>query len=289
MNKTQYEFFHETKEHTPLDFPYNTYLCSIPMDFKSVKIHWHDEIEIIVIKKGEGTVFVNLTPYTVTSGDIVFIFSGQLHSIEQKDELAMEYENIIFKPSLLKSSGYDFCSDNFLKLLFSGRLEISPVINSTNQKEIQSLIEKIDILQIEKPYGYQLGIKGKLFEIMSELVKTCAHSRTKSENSKILDKLKVVLTYISKNYQNPISIEEISAQCFYSKSYFMKFFKEATGMGFISYLNDYRLEIAAGLLKSTSDNIITIAESSGFENLSYFNRSFKKKYGVTPGKYRSAQ
>ena len=54
MNKDQYKIYHETKTHTPDDFPYNTYLCSIPLDFKSVNLHWHNEVEIIVIKKGCG-------------------------------------------------------------------------------------------------------------------------------------------------------------------------------------------------------------------------------------------
>jgi AraC-like DNA-binding protein len=66
----------------------------------------------------------------------------------------------------------------------------------------------------------------------------------------------------------------------------MKFFKETMGTGFTAYLIDYRLEIAAEMLLESSDNILEIALRTGFESLSYFNRSFKKKYGVTPGKYR---
>jgi len=66
----------------------------------------------------------------------------------------------------------------------------------------------------------------------------------------------------------------------------MKFFKETMGMSFIQYLNDYRLEVAAKLLTTTSDDIIDISVNTGFENLSYFNRCFKKKYGTTPGRYR---
>lgn len=54
MEKNQYEIYHENKKHTPNDFPYNTYLCSIPLDFKSVNLHWHNEVELIVIKKGQG-------------------------------------------------------------------------------------------------------------------------------------------------------------------------------------------------------------------------------------------
>ena len=124
MEKNQYEIYHENKKHTPNDFPYNTYLCSIPLDFKSVNLHWHNEVELIVIKKGQGLVNVNLVTYTVNAGDVVFVFPGQLHSISQKDCSIMEYENILFKSSLLKSSGYDLCNDKFIQPLLSGNLNI---------------------------------------------------------------------------------------------------------------------------------------------------------------------
>ena len=99
MDKLQYKIYHENKTHTPDDFPYNTYLCSIPLDFKSINLHWHDEVEIIVIKKGTGIVSVDLTTYSVSAGDIIFVLPGQLHAISQKDREIMEYENILFKSS----------------------------------------------------------------------------------------------------------------------------------------------------------------------------------------------
>ncbi len=289
MKPEQLELYHETKSHTPSDFPYNTYLCSIPLDFKSVKTHWHNEIEIIVIKKGEGIISVDLTPYTVKSGDIIFVVSGQLHSIEQKADAVMEYENILFKPNLLKSSGQDYCNDNFIHPFFSGKTKLLPIINHTCHyyADLSDLIEKIDQLCDSRPYGYQLAVKGYLYQIFYVLLSNCEKNNKNSGNKKSLEKLKLILTYLTENYQNPITIEEIAAHCFYSKSYFMKFFKETMGMGFIQYLNDYRLDIAAKLLLETSDNILDIAEQTGFDNLSYFNRCFKKKYGISPGKYRN--
>lgn len=52
MNSIKYENYHENKSHTMPDFPYNTYLCSIPLDFPEVATHWHSEAELIVIKRG---------------------------------------------------------------------------------------------------------------------------------------------------------------------------------------------------------------------------------------------
>ena len=67
----------------------------------------------------------------------------------------------------------------------------------------------------------------------------------------------------------------------------MKFFKQHMGTGFIDYLNDYRLTMAERLLKSSDSPVLEIAAQSGFDNLSYFNRICKRKYGISPGKWRT--
>lgn len=289
MDNKKYELYHENIDHTPEDFPYNTYICTIPLDFRSVKTHWHDEIEIIVIKKGEGIVCVDLRQYTVKSGDIILVCPGQLHSIEQKADLVMEYENILFKPSLMKSSGDDLCNDNYIQNIFGARTESNPIISigSECHSKISPLIESIDSLCDTRLLGYQLAVKGYLFQIAYVLLSEGCDDRKELTGKKSLEKVKAILSYIEENYRNNITIEEIAGHCYYSKSYFMKFFKENMGMGFIRYLNDYRLEIAAKQLLESNGNILEIAINTGFENLSYFNRSFKKKYGITPGKYRA--
>lgn len=58
MNINEYQNYHETKAHTSAEFPYNTYLCSIPLDFPGVPLHWHDEMELVVIKKGQGSLIM---------------------------------------------------------------------------------------------------------------------------------------------------------------------------------------------------------------------------------------
>ena len=56
MDMDQYQGYHETKVHTSEDFPYNTFPCTIPLDFTSVPLHWHNTAEIIVVKKGSGII-----------------------------------------------------------------------------------------------------------------------------------------------------------------------------------------------------------------------------------------
>lgn len=288
MDKKQYEIYHEQKKHTPDDFPYNTYLCSIPLDFRSVKLHWHSEVEIIVIKKGTGIVSVDLISYSVSSGDIIFVFPGQLHSIHQKDSSIMEYENILFKPGLLKSSGHDLYNDKLVQTILSGVLPIRPLIDKTCSyyDSIDSSIREIDRLCDVRPYAYQLSVKACLFQIFYILISFCGENKVPAIHNKSLEQVKKILTFIADHFSENITIEQVAEHCCYSKSYFMKFFKENMGVSFVAYLNDYRLELASKMLTDTSDNIVDIAFNTGFDNLSYFTRCFKRKYGLTPGKYR---
>ena len=288
MKQIPYDTYHETKKHTPEDFPYNIYLCSIPLDFMQVPTHWHTEMELIVIKKGEGMVSVNLTPYKVTAGDIIVVLPGQLHSIHAYKDARMEYENILFIPDMLKSRTTDSCNLDCLNPLLNGYVDFPERIHPKLKyyHGIQSCIQQMDDLSRDKPAGYQLGIKGCLMILLFHLY-TNNTKVNQVKTKKSLEKLKLVLEYIHNNYQNPITIEEIAEICYYSPSHFMKFFKETMGCGFIQYLNDYRLTLAANLLKTTDDSILDISQQTGFGNLSYFNRLFKRKYNRTPTVYRA--
>ena len=103
MNILEYENYQEKIPHGNPLFPYIPYPCSIPLDFSRVPLHWHDEMEIIYIKKGTGAITVDFKSYVVTKGTIALILPGRLHSIEQYMQESMEYENIIFHPHFQKN------------------------------------------------------------------------------------------------------------------------------------------------------------------------------------------
>ena len=94
------------------------------------------------------------------------------------------------------------------------------------------------------------------------------------------------VTYVEEHYGERITIEEAAAVCYYSPSHFMKYFRQYMGISFVQYLNDYRLARAWAQLARTGETVTNIAQGCGFENLSYFNRLFKRRYGMTPGQMR---
>ena len=91
---------------------------------------------------------------------------------------------------------------------------------------------------------------------------------------------------MEQHYAEKITIEQIADETGFSSSHFMKFFKQTMGISFTSYLNEYRLTMASRRLLTSDTPVITIASEIGIDNVSYFNRIFKRRFGVTPSVYR---
>lgn len=288
MDIQEFQKYRENKIHTEDNFPYNTYLCSIPLDFPCVPIHWHDEIELIVIQKGRGTVLVDFNRYLVSAGDIVVVLPGHLHSIDQAFEDSMEYENILFRSDLLFSRTEDICTSAYLRPLITGNLPVDCHIHPglCYYEEFSHVIQSIDLLCQKRPVGYQLAVKGHLFQLFFLLLSSQTKKAPSKTERKSLEKIKFIIHYVEEHYSEPITVEQMASLCYYSSSHFMKFFKTHMGVSFIQYLNDYRLTMARRLLATCTYSVLEVAQQTGFENLSYFNRLFKRKYGITPKQLR---
>lgn len=290
MHLLEYENYQEKKTHFDSAFPYNTYPCCIPQDFLSVPLHWHLEMEVIYIKKGCGVVSIDLNPSPVREGDIIFVSPGQLHGISQHESMRMEYENILFDLKMLMANSNDLCTTDFLAPLQHSHVLAKNIYTPGDRKyeKIAGCLNQADEICKTFPPAYQLAIKGCLFALFYELFSDQDATAVARKALPAVDKLKFTIKYVEQHYQERITIGQIAASCDYSQSHFMKYFKNATGMSFIEYLNDYRLSTAARLLRASDSTVLSVSEEVGFENLSYFNRSFKKKFGKTPSAFRNA-
>ncbi|MDE7164203.1 MAG: AraC family transcriptional regulator [Clostridiales bacterium] len=279
--------FHETKMHGQIEFPYTVYKGDIPGFICSFPLHWHDEMELIFVKDGNGIVTVQATRFPVERGDIVIVPMQTVHAIERNDNCAMKYYNILFSLTVLDSAD-DICRKKYFKPLYHG--EIEPMIYVPRGCELNKLLLPHMTTLIENrhnEHGNELLIKSALFAALHHII---AFSMPKSTANAVdasnYDKLKKLLLYVRQHYGERITVKTAADICAYSCSHFMKIFKSMTGQSFTEYIIDYRLNVAANALSLSSDRIIDIAFDCGFENLSYFSRAFFGKFGVTPSTYR---
>jgi len=114
----------------------------------------------------------------------------------------------------------------------------------------------------------------------------CSSAFNKKDDSSESRRIQKVITFLNSNYQKEIRLLDVANYVNMSEVSFSRFMKKRTGKNYIEYLNDLRLGIASRHLVDSSKTVSEISYECGFNNLSNFNRIFKKRKGFTPKEFR---
>lgn len=247
--------------------------------------HCHNYYELIYIHSGECRFLLNDSVYQLMKGDLVFVAPGDLHHAIY-EMASCEIIAVYFKREFVNW-------DMLLKLLsrpVSGNLHsFMGSIPALYQEEFVTLLNRM-LSECAGIDEYSQGFMScYLHELLLMLMR---HSVMNEEEPDLLNSrdadILIAAKYIYRNYQKPLSLEEVSAQAALSPTYFSKKFKHVTGMGFKEYLNFVRLKHAQTALLTTSNTITDIALENGFNDSNYFKDLFKKVYGKSPREYRKS-
>lgn len=247
-------------------------------------MHWHDEIEFIYVYEGSVNHIVNGEHFKVKKGQGLFINARQLHLI-QTDYVDTRLYCLIFHPTILCSSEY--VSRTYVSDILDN-VSVPYLILDSNvewQRNILDYIARIDT-EINKKDN-ELRVVQNLFGIWSEL-----HSNIKSCGNKLqienhdLHIAKTMVQYVQKNYHNKITLQNICDAGGVGKTKGTQIFERYLHVTPVEYVNRYRIEKAAYLLRSTDCTMTEAACEAGFADSSYFAKTFRRYVGMSPKEYR---
>lgn len=248
------------------------------------RLHYHDEIEFIVVYEGRICCTAYDREYEAGPGEIIFVNSRVPHSTYRKTDNLIGL--IQFKENEFFQNGPAWA------LKYSTRIGTSLYTPVKVYQSEEMLLCAKELLREsnERRKGYGAFVRSSVFKLLGYLYRDGALAdRERLYSMRKIKKVLPLVSYINENYAKEITLEEASSMLGFDPSYFCRVFKEATGATFTEYLNFVRVSKAEALIAEGGKSLLEISEASGFSSVSYFNRTFKKYKGCSPGVYRTAR
>ncbi|MDY0236190.1 MAG: helix-turn-helix domain-containing protein [Gudongella sp.] len=262
------------------DLPINIFLTSI----KEYPLHWQDAIEVLFVLKGSVTLGVESETYTLNERELEIINPNEVYRIESKDE-----DNLVLliqiDPRFFEKY-YDDARDTF----FYTNSSKDNIQDDEKYNKLRSFISILVYEAVSKLDDYEDQIEDALLDMMYHLLNQFHYlfyeEESLREDEFQLERYHRIMKYLSNNYMNKVSLQDIAKQEFLTSQYLSFKIKEVFGRSFNEYLNQIRVEESTKLLLDTDKPIGEIAEDVGFSHVRYYNKHFKIHYNCTPVQYR---
>lgn len=275
----------ENKPHGTKDDPFSTYHIENAGRSFQIPVHWHDEFEIIYVRSGFLTVSISGESYIGKTGEAFVVSPGNLHLMGSQSG-TVDYYTFLFPLKYISFRTDDMLDEKLLEPLNSGHLMICPRVKDTAKELCEQLIEiymaKKD--ESESKIATQVRTKIILLQFILEMWKKGFVIENDTSGRNTVEK--EMVSYIQQNFTGKISLREFGEQFHLSEKYISRYFKEHFHITLSQYVTYLRLEHAKQLLQDTDIPVTDVAIQSGYQNVSYFIRSFQKAYAVSPLKYR---
>lgn len=253
-------------------------------------LHYHEEFELNFIQNAKGARRV-IGDHIEEIDELELVLAGSnlqhawfTHNCKSREirEITIQFHKDLFDEKFLRRNQLSFIRTMLEKslrgILFSRETAqaLAPRIIELNQKHgFDSVLELMSIL-------HDLSISRNM-RILSD--SSFNNNEQYTYNSRRVEK---TIEYMNHNFDKPVTLTEVARLANMSDAAFSRFFKQRTGNTFIDSLTDIRLGHASRMLIDTTQSIAEVAYNCGFNNISNFNRIFKKKKGCTPKDFRES-
>lgn len=251
--------------------------------------HWHDEMEAVVLTQGSVVFAAGNRKYTLQAGEGFFINSGALHGAWALDTSGCQFHSLVFHPRLVGGDSDSVFYQNYVRpLMENSALEgfvFSPRIPW--QADACQAIESAWQACAAETVGYEFQVRTNLSQLLCLL--QSGYPESGAPNKKQLrsaQRIKGMLRYIHDNFAQDLNTDQIAASIGVSESECLRCFRSTIGTTPIQYLRQYRIQQSAQLLSKTQDPVADVALRCGFQDVSYFTKTFRELRGCSPSEYR---
>lgn len=280
----------EKKEHGTWEFPFQIYSAPDAKDSDLVPYHWHPELEIITVLRGEVAITIGDDRYTGLRGDVFMVNSGELHEI--RGGVGNLFRSFVFPADFLQFRREDVTQSEWLGPIEKHSLNFALMAahGTTAGDEAFAELGRIIEAYERRPPGYQLLIKASLLRIVALFAGAgMIYSSRRDERPDYQRQiLRDIVEYLNEHCTEPLRLADVAGRFGLTPQYFCSFFKDHLGRTLIQHINLLRVERASRLLRETDLPIMEVGFQVGFENFSYFIKRFREVFGCTPTEYRKS-
>lgn len=277
----------ETIQHGSKEYPFHFYYDNLELfDFHCIEWHWHTEFEFVYVETGTVYFGISDKQFALSEGQGVFINSKILHRYFSQGKAIVP--NFVLMPYFIAAQDSLIYQKYVLPIMaspmdyqiFSSDIPWQAQALSL-MREMMAAQEKASDVELVSSYLIQ-----KIWHILYQNTDVEHMGKKENYSASSQARLQLMMQYIHQKFAYNTSLSDIADQAKVSKSTALNLFQRYLGISPVTYLINYRLQEAAKLLASTEKKVTVISKDTGFDNVDYFCKAFKKYYKLTPTEYR---
>lgn len=277
----------ESVFHGTVQFPLAIYEDNIAV--QEVSWHWHEEFEVGFVTEGNVMIGSGSRKYLLQKGNGFFINSGVIHAVKNGNApYPAALKSIVFHHNLIGGAAGSIFESEYVLPIFRNPEFPEYIFRENNPYDANMVAKIAEAWQAvyKEETTYPLVARNALSQLFADLISVCVNNPVSGSVNVIREKrTQSMLAFIHDHYSELVTLQDIANAAFISTSEALRCFRQIVGLSPMQYLKKYRLARAAHLLQDGTYSVSEVCSLCGFQDHSYFTRSFREVYGYTPSKY----
>lgn len=286
------KLFVEKVRHSTYARPFSIHQTIVnPNSEYALYLHCHPEMELFYLDEGDLDFYIEDRVYYLKEGSAMFIPPGLLHSALKKYGTKCSFHAVVFSRDMILMDELPPYCERYFTPVYVRPYECIKVFDVTvtepENESVLNLIRHVISFINTNVRECELSIRGALLMIWQSMYNM--HIKNVQNNSpspKAHSMMIECFDYIKEHYNENITLADLSYRAGMSEGHFCRVFKDLTGFSPFNYINRLRISKSLELLTDTDKKISEIASICGYNNISYFNRTFGKTMHESPSEYR---